>query len=259
MKSTTFKGPILEYRLEDETVTLLNAITATPSNRWRRSANTMIRELKVYGIWSRCDAIYVLAAETTQAALLNWKNPGETALTVTGTPTFQPNKGYKGNGTDSVLTGPTNYSAFAQYQRDDCHIACFMPNPDGDNLFDVGITGATNSASLKQAGGGSVQYRLNTVSVTSPTTFGDRGLTVVSRTGGSATEAFQQGASMGTGSVASSAVTAGAVTILATVGAAFSTRVNAYVSVGASIVNPMATQYHNTVKNFMVSIGAFVR
>ena len=41
-----------------------------------RLIDKAIGQLKMAGVWGKLDALYLLAAHTSQAALVNWKAPG---------------------------------------------------------------------------------------------------------------------------------------------------------------------------------------
>ena len=67
-------------------VTLVGAITTTPTAARQANMNTLIRSLENHGVWQGLTLLSVLGNNTEQAARLNWKNPGTYDIVDLGTP-----------------------------------------------------------------------------------------------------------------------------------------------------------------------------
>jgi hypothetical protein len=78
-------------------------MTVGPNGTRQKLVTQTIRALKASGVWSLIDALYMTAAHDSQAALLNWKNPGTWTLAATNSPTFTADRGYQGDGATSYL------------------------------------------------------------------------------------------------------------------------------------------------------------
>lgn len=82
---------------------LLAAMTVQPSLRRSMLILNTISQLVQYGLWDQIDAWYEMRAHDSQAATLNWKNPGTWTLAPTNSPVFTADRGFKGDGVSSFL------------------------------------------------------------------------------------------------------------------------------------------------------------
>lgn len=90
-----------------EALALFARMTTPPTTTRKDEINTLIVGLKTAGIWSKMDAMYVLAAADEQAALLNWVADTNNA-TAENSPSFVADSGFAGNGSTSFIN--TNYN-----------------------------------------------------------------------------------------------------------------------------------------------------
>lgn len=86
-----------------EAKTLFAAMTTPPLAARKRQIDTLIRALKAAGVWTLLDVLYVLAAADSQAARLNWKNPGTFDAVAVSSPVFAADRGYTGDGSTARL------------------------------------------------------------------------------------------------------------------------------------------------------------
>lgn len=82
---------------------LFSAMTTPPSTARQVAINNCIKSLKSSGIWSKLGLLYVFAANDSQAALLNWKQPGTYTATAVNSPTFTTDRGFNGDGATSYI------------------------------------------------------------------------------------------------------------------------------------------------------------
>ena len=109
--------------LFDPSAMAIMAAFTTPATMARQQLiNTLVVALKAGGtssIWSNSDVIYVLAAADSQAALINWRNPGTFNATAVNSPTHKVDRGFTGDGASSrVDTGWTPSTNGIKYIRD---------------------------------------------------------------------------------------------------------------------------------------------
>ncbi len=127
---------------EAETVDLLTRMTGATSVTRQLTINRTIKLLKDSGIWTKLDALWILAAQDSQAARLNWKSTGSTIIAV-NSPTFTVDRGYNGNGTTSYLN--TTWSAITNginYIQDDASMGIYsLTNSTSDTGIDMGAGG----------------------------------------------------------------------------------------------------------------------
>ncbi len=142
-----------------ETTALLNRMTVTPSTAHQDLINITIKQLKAQGLWTLCDAIYVLAADGPANALLNWKGTSY-PLTVTGAPVFTAGGGYVSSAS-AYLASPATLGTSTQWAQNSAHLGIWQntasttDNPivvDGAGVNGIGagqysfITGLNSSS-----------------------------------------------------------------------------------------------------------------
>ena len=87
---------------ESESLALFNRMTVRPDTDHRSAINTLILTLKNTGVWTKLDSLYLFAAHTLQAALLNWVSTSRN-LTVYNSPIFTADQGIAGDGISGYL------------------------------------------------------------------------------------------------------------------------------------------------------------
>lgn len=217
---------------------VLFAAFTTPATQTRkRVINRFVRQLKAAGIWDACDAIYVLAAHNSQASKLNWKTPTETALAETATVTFVADRGWSGNGTSGVLTGPTNFTALTKYTRNDAHIACWTSPANG--VFLCGCS-ASDSGLSPNTSGQAVRGKINSSAGSTSGQYTNASpiaaMYMINRANSATREQFKDGVQQSTVADTSNAVLAVPLTICASSGN-FSTSQISFVTIGASLAS----------------------
>jgi hypothetical protein len=87
---------------------------ALPSLSQQGNQNTLLRELKSYGIWNKLDSFCVFANDGgSNFALIDWKRLS--LYTAVNSPTFTINSGFLGNGTSSYIDTNFNISTGTNY------------------------------------------------------------------------------------------------------------------------------------------------
>lgn len=92
---------------EPEATALFDRMSIRPDANRRSAINTLIASLKSYDLWNRLDGLYMFAAHTQQAALLNWRRTTAN-MTAVNVPIFTTDVGFTGDG---VSAGLSNVSA----------------------------------------------------------------------------------------------------------------------------------------------------
>lgn len=74
-----------------------------PSKDQKILQNTLVSDLKTAGIWSKLDALYIMANDGSgDFGRLNWASPSNFELTNIGSPTFTSNQGFTGSTAQSA-------------------------------------------------------------------------------------------------------------------------------------------------------------
>lgn len=128
---------------------VIDAMTTTPSAARQTSINSFVKQLKTgptngTNAWAELDALWVLAAADSQAALLNWKDPTGTAATVVGSPTFTADLGYTGNGSSHIETNWDPATDGVNFTQNSSCLGCWVHQVPG--TFD-GVMGARETPS----------------------------------------------------------------------------------------------------------------
>jgi hypothetical protein len=241
-----------------EAQALFTAMSSEPDATRKGVINTCIAALKTAGVWTKCDRIYVFAAHDAQAARLDWKTPGTDTLTVSGAPVFTTDQGYQGDAVSGYLYGATNFSAFTQFTQNSAHISVWNRSDvtSTKSLFGT-LTLATTVANPKTGVPGFI-YRVNQNSGTEHTGLaGYTGHMLAVRTGASATTAYRNGSSVGTGSVASVAPSADPLGVFRAANTQFNGEQQAaLISIGAALNATEASDFYTAVQTYMTAVGA---
>ena len=169
---------------------------------------TLIDGLVSDGVWSKLDALYVLAQQNGTDALLNLIGTSYTATV--NAATFTAYRGYSAFGTNGVSTGFNPSTAPSpQFTQNSASVGFWANSISVSGGIDFGEfnTGGTNNTILAaDYTGGYFIPRINWSSALSITTPGTSGLYVADRPSSSQRVAYYNGGSLGTASDTASAV-----------------------------------------------------
>jgi Bacterial Ig-like domain len=110
------------------------AFTTPPTTARKNLIDACVVSLKSAGVWAKLDALYAFAAADSQAAKINWVNPGTFNCTEVNAPTFTADQGFTGASTKYLDTGfnPTTASS-PKYVQDSASVF-------GWSLTDIDLT-----------------------------------------------------------------------------------------------------------------------
>ena len=122
-----------------EAMALFARMTTQPTDARKTVINTFITSLKTAGVWSKLDAMYVLAAADQQAALLNWIADTNNA-TAENSPSFVADSGFKSDGSTSwVNTHYNPYQDSVHLSRVGATVSVYVVTPmAASDKYDVG-------------------------------------------------------------------------------------------------------------------------
>lgn len=177
----------------------ISAIPARPSSAWLNAADNFVRDMKSANVWDMHDGINIFWTPDQATALVDFKVPTRVS-TLVMTPTFTANKGFSGTGTvgEYIDTGFVPSTMGVAYQQDSASIGTFLNSNIPSNAISIGTNIGSSAYFISRSVGGYLVYRINDVTtVTSADSTDGSGLTIVSRTGPNATQAYQRGAAFG--------------------------------------------------------------
>lgn len=234
------------------------AITPTPTRIWQ--IDQLIRGLVQAGIWWKLDAMWVCAAHTEQAALLNWINPGVTFTAVNnGSTTFTPNVGFTGNGSSMYIsTTFVPSTAGGLYLQDSGSLFGWsnVSAADAQPLIGTSGTQQTNKIYHRFTGDfltAAVNCATSAQQIAVTNTDG-KGFYQVTRTGAAALGLYKNGVSVATDTDASAALTADTIYLLR-FDAGFSSTQVLCAGIGSGMVDSEAALLYFHMHNYMQNVA----
>lgn len=243
---------------------LFARFTTPPTTARKGLINNLIVSLKDAGVWTKLDALYVMAAADSQAARQNWI-ADQYNLTPVAAPTFNADRGYTPNGSSSYLaTGLT--PGAGQYALNDCHIGVWsLTNSTSASAVIIGartsVTPAGQGLLLVRTATDTISPRLNQDSPGGSLTNTDSSGHIVGvRSGTSAKEAYRNAISLGTLTDVSTSSPAvpffiGALNNAGTA-SNFDARQVAAGHLGASLSAANNLAVYNALHSYLVAVGA---
>lgn len=258
LRSTLLGGPVAGSAYEAEAVTLFAAMTPAPDDTRKGHINTLIAGLKADTIWTKLDALWVMAAHDAQASLLNWKNPGTFDLIGVNSPTFAVDQGYTGDGSSSRLrTQFTPSTNGVNYTQDSASLWVWSRTNATSSVTDMGeqVT-APDTRIITRNGSNQLGIRVNDGTSTSLAGVTDStGFFGNQRSGASAIAGFRNGSSVGTGSVASTGLPAQELWLCGANSNGFSAKQQAAGAIGASLAG-LESAFYTRMLTYMQAVGA---
>ena len=143
---TNFNGTvnwfIIDPLYEPDSETFFTAAGITDATQ-KLAVDTLVRDLKRYGIWSKMKAIYPMVGGTATAHSYNLKNTTTFQITWNGTVTHN-SSGITGNGTNGY--GNTNLIPSTDLSLNSTHISSYTSSTiGGGTLWDMGCAQSNQS------------------------------------------------------------------------------------------------------------------
>lgn len=263
-------GPI---GLNDGGYTFINAeasalvarFTTPPTNARKVLIDNLVGSLKTAGVWAKLDCLYVMAAETAQAAQRNWIKDAHN-LSPVNSPTFTVDRGYDFNGSTQYLnTQYTPSTQAVQYLQDSASLFVWCTeNVQGDG-YSIGAFASNITVIIPRRSGAPDTFlaainAVGTASASIGTTSDSRKLTHAERSGAALTTVYKDGASAATNTVASSGLPTQPIFLGArdTDGSPsnYDTRALASAGIGASLGSTAAAALYTALNTYLTAVGA---
>lgn len=238
-----------------ETTALLARMSVQPSSGRKSIINNLIGSLKTAGLWTKLDFLYLIAAHDAQAARLNWKAAAYD-ITLSGTPTFLTDRHYATDGSTNYLT--TNYqpsSNGAQWTLNSAQLSVWVRDATTTSSGS-GFSNSSNDTTVNPNNGSQYVGRVNgsaALSLSGATT--SVGLTGFDRPDASNLTGYRNGASLGSGAAASTALTAGVLRLGSNSVSSFAHQYSA-AAAGAHLTASEHLALYNALQTYMTALGA---
>lgn len=244
--------------VNSEAAALVARFATQPTDARKRLIDTLIGSLKTGGVWSKLDALYVMAAADSQAARQNWIADQYNLTAVSG-PTFAADRGYTGDGAASYLSTAFNpvTAVTPKFVQDSASLGVWsrtnLPNGAGVSAeIGSGNSYIGRSASISTNAAG----RPNAASGVINTPGAFPGHVCWSRTAAAVWEGYAQGVDAD-GGVTSSAAPANAVMRLcAAVGIGFGVNQLSAAHIGQGLSAAEVLAAYNALNTYLTAVGA---
>jgi hypothetical protein len=191
---------------DTDAAALFAAMSSQPDATRKGHYNTLITSLKTAGVWSKLGLIFIFAAHTSQAALLNLKNPGGTPALAAGSPgpTFTTDRGFTGDATGAYIDTQTLWTAVPGVAQDNAHASCYAHFGNTNSTAAVGLASSANVNLGRSSGNLLTRANAATAAIadTAPATAGTH--LAWSRSTSGSFDRYVDGAAVTAGAVASS-------------------------------------------------------
>lgn len=235
---------------------LFNRFTTPPSVQRKQLISDTIKAVKTAGVWTKLDALYLMAAADEQAARQNWITD-QFNLTASNSPTFTADRGFAGDGSSSFLDSGFNPATAVspKFTLNSAVLGIFSrSNINNATYYDVGNAGARFN--VRSATGSTMRGNINDALVTN---FGANGTSVglfaINRSGSNARQGYWNGAAHGGDTQVSTAVTSANMQFLRG-STNYSTRQLAVGFIGASLTAGEHAAFHTALLTYLQTIGA---
>lgn len=232
------------------------AFTTPPTTTRKGQIDTLVLALKADGIWSKLDGLYVFAAADSQAALINWKNPGTYNGTTVNSPTFTADEGFTGTATGYITTGFNASTAGGNWSQNSGHYGAWNLNNPAGNKYWSGQGNHSNRT---------VRHNTNIVASLGRTavdcsigsTPSIQGCWLTTRTGSTAQALYKDGSSANSNSDTSMSLHNSTLTFLASEGTNRADGVQECCAYwGAGISSGEAADFYAALSTYMTAVGA---
>lgn len=258
MRSAVAMATVLRSGLDFNAAALIAAMKTQPTETRKATINNLVVALKLAGIWSKLDVLYLMAAHDVQAARLNWKDPSIFALTaVGGGTTFTTDKGFQGNGSSTAeACGYVPSTNGVNYKQDDASLWVWANLNQQDTNPACGRVAAIGYHLLTRNGSNAMGGRLNDNDTSTRSNSDARGLCGVSRPAASTKRYWRNGAQVGADLAVASTGVPSANSWAAGGGsnASWEDQQNALYALGASL-SGLESGFYSAISAYMTAVG----
>lgn len=225
--------------------------------------NTLVAELKTFGLWAKMKAIYPFVGGTASSHKFNLKDSRDLdaafRLVFFGGWTHSAN-GALPNGSNAYAN--TYFNQFISGQQNSAHISYYSRTTSNGTEIEIGSTtsGFANGSLIEIRTSGITYFKINTISsYLSYTDPNAKGFYVANRTLSNLTNAWKNGIKEASGTTASTTpannnLYLGAVNNSG-VDQFFTTKECAFSSIGDGLTDAEASNYYTAVQNFQTTLG----
>lgn len=238
---------------EAEAVALFARMSTPPTGPRKTLINTLVKSLKAASVWTRFDALYLLAAADSQAARLNWISSSFT-LTAVSSPTFTTDRGYAGDGVGAYLDSGFNpATAGGRTTLNSAHMGWWVNTAISENAADMGNT---NSVGNSRDASGNFVARVGSATTSSVAVGSPVGHSVVDRSASNVQTLYKNGSSVQIDPHVSTSLSSENYRLLTRAGSAiFNTRRIAAAHYGQSLSAADVSALYSALNTYLTAVG----
>lgn len=239
---------------------IFDAFTTPPTDARKTAINNFVVALKAAGVWSLGDVLGVYAAADSQAAIVNWKNPG-TFNGSASSVTFTADRGFTGDGGAGVVDHSFNPTTAPtpNFTQDSASLGIWvLTSRAGAALPDAGNASAATGLNIYPRFTDDNTYlRVNDASETGGFAVADSaGFYVGNRSSSSARQGYRNGASVGTYGASTSQALINASIVAGRGGSNFTTDQFSILWIGGSLTSGQVASFYSAALAYMQAVGA---
>lgn len=246
-----------------EASALFARMSVQPDGTRKALINSVIKSLQAAGVWTKLDALYLLAAHSAQAARLNLVQDLYNCTAVSS-PSFTTDRGYTGDGSAAHLNTGFNpaIASSPKMVQDSMHLGVWMrTDPVFGGGGDIGNTNAEIRSAVSGDGTGKFVTAARASSGAGTTDFVsgdpvDVGHASISRTASGTYKMYRNGLSFATPSRASTGVSNDNVLILRTPVGSFSQGQASAAHIGSGLTDAEIASLYSSINTYLTAIGA---
>jgi hypothetical protein len=234
------------------------AMTAQPDATRKGLINDMIVGLKSDGVWALLDHLYLFAAHSSQAALLDVHSPNATPVALANSPVFAVDRGYQGDSTSAYLDVGMSWAASTLFVQNSGTILAWinLQSTSGSRRAAVGQASGTSRAFINPGfTGTTTTYAIGDATNDTYASASRAGCWAAIRSGAAVKKLFLNGSVVSTATTASSGTSAANGTFLRNNTIYSDDRIAAGAS-GAALSDAQSLALYNRLNTFLTAIGA---
>jgi hypothetical protein len=240
---------------ETESETLFAAMSSEPDATRKGHIDTLVAALKTAGIWTQLDMLFILAAHDSQAARLNWVNPGTDTLAVSNAPTFTTDQGYTGNGSNAALNSTTLINALTLYTQNDGHLSIWNRSTGQEDASQAG--GAVTQPLIRcRNTSNQILIRVSSNTASTIANANGGGHFLANRVDSAEQSAWRNGTQISTNQAATSAARPANPFTLLNASGTFSSQQLAAASIGGGLTGTEIGDFYTALQTYMTAVGA---
>jgi len=242
---------------DSDAVTYFNAMSVAPDATRKGLLNDLITGLKTDGIWTKLDALYVMAAHDAQAARVNAKTPSNVASAV-NSPTFTTDRGYAGNASTSYIDTNWNPStAGGNFAQNSASMGVWSrTNSNTASWLDIGNGSNCRFNSRSSSGSDALRGQINN---TTNANYGTNASSIafysLVRSSSTAVTGYRNSSVSGSGTQTSTSVT-NANVFIGRVASDYSGREYAAAFIGGALDGTDISNLHSRLSTYLTAVGA---